>query len=292
MGINEVSGNVEAVRKHYKRTPLNLVEAAKVAACSADRNAEIVDEIPGKIPLACKPGCDHCCYIEVGISVPEAFMIADHLIRTLTAEELASLKVKLREFKAAVGGRRSKTGQRPMLPCVFLKDHQCSIYSVRPLTCRKFASYSEPACQFCFTETKGLSEIPHPITREFVVSLAHMGEYVGLSERGLPDPTIEMNEALIIILDDFQGVMKAWLKGVRLFSLCELPVKDGESLLRGFLKKWNKLPYYISKIHEGELKSLEFWDEEDFMRRVKEKWSKPVVPGTPLLELKGDGSHE
>ena len=42
---------------------------------------------PGSV--ACRAGCDHCCYQVVGVTPPEALAIVDHLKKTLTSAALS-----------------------------------------------------------------------------------------------------------------------------------------------------------------------------------------------------------
>lgn len=74
----------------------------------------------------CTRGCSHCCNISVGVTAVEA-----------------------RYIEAKTGHKANynqKTEQNFFnVPCVFLKQGECSIYPYRPITCRVFTSLEDPA---------------------------------------------------------------------------------------------------------------------------------------------------
>lgn len=105
---------------------------------SADN--QIIEELKSDIYAepACKSGCSHCCkrmYIE--ISEDEASLIAARL-KTFSEEKRLSISSSLHH------GRR--TGD-PNTQCVFLEQGKCSIYDIRPLTCRTYHSTDVNECR-------------------------------------------------------------------------------------------------------------------------------------------------
>lgn len=87
---------------------------------------------------ACSRGCSHCCNIAV-MSFPfEAERIGQHIGRAPQA--LTGIPDSP---EAAVDAHNGE-------PCPFLKDHQCSIYEVRPLACRMHANIGDSPF-FCDT---------------------------------------------------------------------------------------------------------------------------------------------
>src|SRR5438445_747870 len=70
------------------RTPLKVIEVAERAAALAEKTIRDFMATSPPSPLACKEGCDWCCYMTVGTTVPEVFRIVDYLSRTLAPEDL------------------------------------------------------------------------------------------------------------------------------------------------------------------------------------------------------------
>src|SRR5690606_23838660 len=97
--------------------------------------------------VACRSGCDHCCYQSVGVTPPEALAIAAHLRETLAPVELEHVRTTLRAFAERIRGLSSEERVSPDLPCPFLREHACSIYEVRPLACRGVNSLDAAACR-------------------------------------------------------------------------------------------------------------------------------------------------
>lgn len=82
----------------------------------------------GLVP--CKAGCSHCCYMAVNVTYQEAEAISKATGKPLQALGHDSDKTTDEENIKRYEGT----------PCPFLVDNQCSIYDVRPFSCR--AHYS------------------------------------------------------------------------------------------------------------------------------------------------------
>lgn len=76
--------------------------------------------------IACKQGCDSCCHMKVELTNVEAARI-----EKATGILAQPLRVSTSNSDEKFAG----------IPCPFLKDHKCSIYNNRPLTCRGHASF-------------------------------------------------------------------------------------------------------------------------------------------------------
>jgi Fe-S-cluster containining protein len=132
----------------------------------------------------------------------EVLRIADHLHRTASPNELAEVRRRLQERLAAPPGDR---------PCGLLTaDGCCAVYALRPLTCRGFHSFSKSACQASFEGhsshlTTGLDEPLH-----MLVSAMQEGAERGLAEHGFESGWVELNEALLHVLD-LPAPLISWL---------------------------------------------------------------------------------
>ncbi len=94
----------------------------------------------GKKEIKCKAGCTGCCYIDVDISELEAAVIIDHCLKNDIVIDKAYLA------QQAAAGRKSYSA---LSRCVFLKDNFCTIYTVRPIACRKHWVMTDPQlCDF------------------------------------------------------------------------------------------------------------------------------------------------
>lgn len=91
-----------------------------------------LEAIYNSAPTGHCPGCGTCCYDAVTVSLVEFLAIENHLIVT------GQLNEALRESMRAFVTQELTTVQA----CPFLTEKRCSIYSVRPLTCRLYGFQS------------------------------------------------------------------------------------------------------------------------------------------------------
>jgi len=111
----------------------------------------------GVVP-SCTRGCAHCCRQEILAPRAEAEAIVDWLHASWSPAQLDALKDRLRawlawhhgEFKRRVtaGEDRQVVAYEDGPGCAVLQDAACSIYPVRPTTCRMhYVTSSADACR-------------------------------------------------------------------------------------------------------------------------------------------------
>ncbi|MDB5615874.1 YkgJ family cysteine cluster protein [Tardiphaga sp.] len=124
-----------------------MVEAARDAIAITEAAANSFrDNIPNQPAPACSSGCSPCCHLYVQVPPGIAALIADHIEASFTAVERAALRERLRVASDAF--RAVPDPARLRLRCVLLgDDNRCTVYEVRPLSCRAFTSRSLPRCQ-------------------------------------------------------------------------------------------------------------------------------------------------
>ncbi|WP_346319361.1 YkgJ family cysteine cluster protein [Chitinophaga sp. YIM B06452] len=93
-----------------------------------------------KSVISCRRGCSFCCRILINISEIEATILADYCQENGIEISKNYLEEQMRlDEKAFLSSKVSR--------CIFLKDHECSVYAVRPLACRRYYVKSDP--QLC-----------------------------------------------------------------------------------------------------------------------------------------------
>lgn len=106
--------------------------------------ADAISEIR-KLYVACAKGCMSCCHMNVSITSVEA----ERLGRALGRKPVSIFQSLHRSLEHFAGK-----------PCTFLgSDGACSIYTDRPLACRKHSSFFEDAAP-CRTEVMNDIEVP------------------------------------------------------------------------------------------------------------------------------------
>lgn len=127
----------------------NESQAEKLGESAMNATSRLVDNLFAQAggAVACRAGCDHCCYQSVGVTPPEALRIFAFLNESLSKPQLEELAAKLAEQREATAKLSSQERFSPDHPCPFLKDAECSIYPVRPLSCRGMNSLDAKDCE-------------------------------------------------------------------------------------------------------------------------------------------------
>lgn len=155
----------------------------------------------------CKAGCSHCCSVHVEALEPEIFQIANEL-KKLPPSELAALIERLQNHAIMAKG---VPVQNHRIPCPLLKDNLCSIYSVRPATCRKAHSYDVEKCK---TRT---SEIPENLEVILKSETLIKGTADAYRQASLPASGHELGQAVLLALTDDTAESR-WYSGESVFN--------------------------------------------------------------------------
>jgi Fe-S-cluster containining protein len=131
------------------------LEVTRRAWAEADR---VIAAELATVAVTCREGCAHCCRQEITLARAEAETAVDWIKASWDAERIAAfgdaLKAWLAWYRAeypkllAAGVPRHKVIPEHGPQCPALVDNRCSIYPVRPLTCRTMYVTSSPdACR-------------------------------------------------------------------------------------------------------------------------------------------------
>jgi Fe-S-cluster containining protein len=202
------------------------VELAKSVMATTSRLADgLLAQAPAG-SVACKVGCDHCCYQAVGVTPPEALAIFDYLKRSLSSADRE--RVAARVARAREETRGLSTAQRfsPNHPCVFLESGRCSIYEVRPLSCRGMNSLDAGECAKRLHEPEARAEFlangagshsyREPIRAFHAVSA---GVQLGLAELYRLDMrALDLIAAMHLLFTGGESIPREWIAGRAAFE--------------------------------------------------------------------------
>jgi Fe-S-cluster containining protein len=183
--------------------PHGPIESAVTAAQGAvDRLAA---STPAAAARACAAGCAFCCHFPVGVSMAEAAAIAAHLRATLTPPEFAATRDRVEAACRQRHGRDARALATLRLRCPLLgADALCTVYSVRPITCRGFATTSRSACAASFADP----DAPAPPI-DGAAFAAALGVHAALAGRqaaaGRDGATHELCAALALAMTDSES---------------------------------------------------------------------------------------
>lgn len=181
-------------------------DGARAVMATADAVANaIATHFPNQPPRDCRAGCDACCHLYVMVPPGTAEAIAAYLSARLDPAALAALRIELAKAAAAAAALADPSQLR--YPCPLLApDGTCTIYEVRPLTCRSFTSTSASACRsLVFDPHSTVTAIPqNPSQFRVYVEATKALEQAALA-RGRPAEQTGLAAALLAVLGDPDG---------------------------------------------------------------------------------------
>jgi Fe-S-cluster containining protein len=202
-------------------TPDNLINCAvvQIQFYEAMQKSLFEAEPPASAPQ-CAETCTACCYQKVACTIPEAFGIAaflgergrEALDRAAeAAERLHGETASLDDFG------RVKT----RLPCPLLVDQRCSVYELRPISCRAVYSADRSACENFYFNFAFDTRIPHYDLMIEAHGQMLLGYGRALEQLGLDGGIVELGSALAIILRQTDTIDR-YLAGERVFEAAKL----------------------------------------------------------------------
>jgi Fe-S-cluster containining protein/glycosyltransferase involved in cell wall biosynthesis len=163
-------------------SPARLAKAAQKIHFVADQAIDAIqNENKDQLP-ACKLGCDICCHRLVPASIPEVLSAAQYVQDTWTLSDIESFRHRCKETEEATGAVWRKEVEYASIPCPFLVESACSIYSHRPLSCRSINSYDASACLSYYQNENG-ERPPENSSQNVVLAVASDISSACLSER-------------------------------------------------------------------------------------------------------------
>lgn len=164
--------------------------------------------------LVCRAGCSLCCWLRVDVYAQEVFLIADTLRKELTLSELQELLGRLESHSGLVTVFEHASRN---VACPLSRDGWCSVYSVRPHSCRRHHSLDLAACQFTHDHPDDM-EFPGAHHRELFGDLTEaMGLHAAVYEYfGFDDTIYELGSALAEALAD-DACWRRWRRKKKAF---------------------------------------------------------------------------
>jgi Fe-S-cluster containining protein len=203
-----------------------LERAVALAHKAMDATSRLIEAFLSRAPasaVACRSGCDHCCYQSVGVTPPEALAIFDHLSRTLSDRELERVAAHVAAHRAGTRGLSTSERFSPDQPCAFLDvaSGRCTIYEVHPLSCRGMNSLDAGECEKRLRDPAARAEFlargvgghsfMEPIRAFHAVSA---GLQLGAFElHGLDMRPLDLGAALDLLLNGPMDIPDAWIAG-------------------------------------------------------------------------------
>jgi Fe-S-cluster containining protein len=171
-------GPVQALRRSLQRHEARLAAA------------------PDAATLACRAGCAWCCHFSVDVRAVEVFSILEFVEQTFTASERERVWKEINANAALLHSLSDLERVQRNIKCAFLVDSRCSIYAVRPQTCRNYHATDVVGCQQSFDEPGNLDIDPDFAPLVYQVGGAHVEAFAkAMSEASYDVKAYELNAA-------------------------------------------------------------------------------------------------
>ena len=167
-------------------------------------------------PIACREGCAFCCYLQVITTIPEVFEIAE-VVRDWAPAELASLFARIEVHRARISVLSGDARRLVRIACPLLVDDRCSVYSIRPMSCRGWNSLDVQGCEAHYVDPTQLTRVPIYGPQHQISAYIQEGMTAGLMAAGLPYHRVELVAALRIALETPDALAR-WLEGEAIFE--------------------------------------------------------------------------
>ncbi|HKJ64488.1 MAG TPA: YkgJ family cysteine cluster protein [Desulfopila sp.] len=168
--------------------------------------------------IHCRAGCDYCCHLKVTASMAEIVVIADFLRKEGRLADCLERMTATGDDVKARAGRDEKWWAENRIPCLFLDedDGLCTIYQVRPFSCRGYHSLDVKQCLKGYREKILLSIPCYPDLKRsremYAVSFSR-----ALNDLGHRAPLVELSSAIGHVLSE-PDLIERWLEGEEVLS--------------------------------------------------------------------------
>jgi Fe-S-cluster containining protein len=179
-----------------------MADAFQDAAAIAEAaSAGFRNHIPNQPAIACASGCSACCHLYVQVPPGTAAAMAAHIATAFEQAERDALQERLSIAAAAVAAAADPAKLR--LRCPLLgADERCSVYDVRPLSCRAFTSKSVARCHdVVFGDAPAGAGVEQNAAHFRIHLEATSALEQAARLRGLPDTQRPLAEALLEAMD-------------------------------------------------------------------------------------------
>ncbi len=213
--VNAEKGSVPAIL-HSGCTADAAYQIARDAQSHADWLIEGAKQLIPPGPIACREGCAFCCHLYVVTTIPEVFQIAAAL-RDWAPAEFGALVARIEAHCSEMAGLGGNERRLVRVACPLLVNDRCSVYSIRPMSCRGWNSLDVQGCEAHYLDPTQLTRVPIYGPQHQISAYIQEGMTAGLMAAGLPHQRVELVAALHIALETPDALAR-WLEGEAIFE--------------------------------------------------------------------------
>jgi Fe-S-cluster containining protein len=168
--------------------------------------------------LACRAGCTWCCHFTVDVRAVEVLRILQFVEHSFTPGDKARVFAEVRANSALLATLGDEARATRNLKCPFLDAGRCTIYAVRPQTCRNYHATDVAGCRQAYEEPDNLDIDPEFAPGVYQAGLAHVEAFsAAMRDAGFDVQAYELNRALDTALSE-PGVRERFESGQRPFA--------------------------------------------------------------------------
>jgi len=203
----EISIDIAAVRRliraEHTQACKEIAALGPIAALAASqlRHDERLAGAGDAGTLACKDGCSWCCHFTVDVRAAEVFRILDFVAGHFTREQRERLRQEVLVNSAEVAPLSEMERMQRTAKCPFLEAGRCTIYAVRPQTCRNYHATDAAGCRQSYEQPDNMDIDPEFAPLVYQAGGAHVEAFSkALQDAGYDTDVYELNMALAAAL--------------------------------------------------------------------------------------------
>ena len=190
----------ELAQEEYRQATRALaVEMPERARRTSQRrlDATLVAHSRSGPAMACRDGCDMCCYLRVVATAPEVFALVDFLRSTLSQTQITEFEQRVQSTADRVAAMSVHEHMHTNVPCPVLSDGRCLGYAARPMMCRSYHSTERDACENAYNHPFDMEPRRGVLPEREVASGAHQHAWrTALSHHGYDAGQYELIKVL------------------------------------------------------------------------------------------------
>jgi len=177
--------------------------ALQAFSSSQQRHDARIAAAPDFGTLACRAGCSWCCHFSVDVRAAEVFTILEFVEQSFTPDEKARVYAEVCVNSAALNALGESERATRNVKCPFLWEGSCTVYHVRPQTCRNYHATNVAGCRQSYEEPENLGIDPEFAPGVYQAGGAHVEAVsAAMRDAGYDVDAYELNCAFEAALSD------------------------------------------------------------------------------------------
>jgi Fe-S-cluster containining protein len=166
--------------------------------------------------IDCRRGCEHCCHRVISVTPPEVSAVTEYVADRFAPEQKRALTARLRTYLDEVAPHQGRDLYHLRPRCPFLEGGFCSVYAVRPLSCRAQFSTDVSACAAARSDPS----LAFPETQEAILDrAATSGVLSALASAGRPANPLDLGRAVYMRIAYGEGASDDALPSLDQFAV-------------------------------------------------------------------------